>query len=85
MNNPDLILFLDFLKAFDSLEWNFIYQVLQKSGFGIQFCSFIKSIYKNPLASIKVNGYLTECININKGIKQGCPLSALICIICTEI
>ena len=54
-------------------------------GFGIKFCSFIKSIYKNPLASINVNGYLTEYININKGIEQGYPLSVLIFIICTQI
>ena len=84
MNIPGLILLLDFQKTFDSLEWNFMYQVLQKFVFGPAFCSFIKSIYKHPLASIKVNGYLTKYINNNKRIKQGCPLSALIFIICTN-
>ena len=85
VNIPGLILFFDFQKAFDSLESTFMYQVSQKFGFGINFFSFIKSIYKNLLALIKVNGYLTEYININKGMKQGCPLSALIFIFCTEI
>lgn len=84
-NIPGIILFLDFEKAFDSLEWNFMSKCLQKFGFGKKFCKWVKIIYSNPVASIKVNGFLTKLISIERGIKQGCPLSALLFIICTEI
>ena len=42
-------------------------------------------IYSNPIALVKIYGFLTEHISISKGIRQGCPLSALLFIICTEI
>ena len=49
------------------------------------FLKWIKCIYSNPIALIKMNSFLTEHISISKGIRQGCPLSALLFIICTEI
>ena len=84
-NIPGLVVFLDFEKAFDSLEWNFLFKTLEKFGFQKKFINWIKCIYSCPIALIKVNGFLTEHISISKGIRQGCPLSALLFIICTEI
>ena len=80
-----LITFLDFQKAFDSLNWKFMIQVLKKFKFGSQFVRWIETIYKTPVAVIKNNGWLSEKIQISRGIKQGCPLSALLFIIATEI
>ena len=84
-NLTGLALFLDFEKALDYLEWNFMDQCLKKIGFSENFCTWISTIYTNPIACIKVNGYLTEHIKISRGVKQGCPLSALLFIIATEI
>ena len=84
-NIPGIILFLDFEKAFDSIEWNFIHNTLVKFGFKNNFCHWIKTIYNKSLSSIKINGYLTPFMKISRGIRQGCPLSALIFILCTEI
>ena len=58
---------------------------LKKFGFGENFCKWVKIIYSNPVASVKVNGFLSKFIHMERGIKQGCPLSALLFIICTEI
>ena len=79
------MVFLDFEKAFDSLEWNFLFETLQKFGFKKNFLNWIKLIYNCPLALVKVNGFLTEHVNLARGIRQGCPLSALLFILCTEI
>ena len=49
------------------------------------FLDYIKTIYTNPLASIKINGFLTEHFNILRDVKQGCPLSAILFMLCTEI
>ena len=68
-------------KAFDSLEWNFMGQCLRKYFFQKHFCTWIKNIYTNPSACIKILGYLTELIKISRGAKQGYPFSALLFII----
>ena len=54
-----LIVFLDFGKAFDSIEWNFMTKTLQKFGFGETFLKCIDVIYNSCLSCVKVNGYLT--------------------------
>ncbi len=82
---PGILLFIDFKKAFDSLNWQFIELVLKKFGFQAKFIHWFKTLYKNPISFIKINNTLSQRLKINRGIKQGCSLSALIFIICTEI
>ncbi len=50
---PGILLMLDFEKAFDSLEWNFMTSVLQKFNFGQGFINWVNILYTNPLISIK--------------------------------
>ena len=71
-------------KAFDSLDWNFIHKCLSSIGLKDDFCKWIKIIYTEPKAFLKINGYISEKIMIEQGIRQGCPISCLIFIICTE-
>ncbi len=82
---PGILLCLDFEKAFDSLEWNFMFSVLKKFNFGENFIKWVKILYNNPLISIKNNGWLSDDITINRGVRQGCPLSGLIFILAVEI
>ena len=55
-NLEGVILFLDYQKAFDSIEWNFIYMALEKFGFGNAFINFVKMLYKNANNRIINNG-----------------------------
>lgn len=80
-----MILLLDFEKAFDSLEWVFIIRVLERLNFGKSFVQWIKCIYSQPCAIIKNNGWLSGKLYMKRGIKQGCPLSALLFILAAEI
>ena len=57
-------LFLDFVKDFDSLEWNFLMKCLKKFKFKDSFCQWIQIIYSQCKASVNVNGYLTQTINM---------------------
>jgi hypothetical protein len=79
-----LLLFLDFKKAFDSLEWSFLYRVLEKSNFGPSFISWIKVLYEKPMTCIKNNGHTSNIFQIERGVRQGCPLSAQLFIIAAE-
>ena len=46
---------------------------------------WIKLLYTKPLACIKNNGYLSDSFEILRGVRQGCPISCLIFIICMEV
>ncbi len=82
---PGILLFLDFEKAFDSVEWNFMISVLERFNFGNNFISWIKILYNNPTLSIKNNGWISKDIRLSRGVRQGCPLSALIFVLTVEI
>ena len=84
-HNAGMILFLDFEKAFDSIEWDFIFLALERMNFGENFINWIKSLYSNPTASIKNNGWKSRNFDIYRGVKQGCPLSALLFTISVEM
>ena len=84
-NIPGTLLFLDFEKAFDSLEWHFMFKTLERFNFGPIFRRWIRILYIEPTALIKFNGWLTEEITLTRGIRQGCPISALLFILCTEM
>ncbi len=82
---PGILLFLDYEKAFDSLEWNFMFSVLEKFNFGQNFIKWVKILYTNPLASIKNNGWLSKTIALGWGVRQGCPLSCLLFVLSVEV
>ena len=80
-----IIALLDFCKAFDSIEWAFIYEVLAKFNVCHDYIKWIKILYSDPKITVKNNGWLTEYINVSKFIKQRCPVSALLLILCIEM
>ncbi len=47
--SPCVVFSLDAEKAFDRLEWNYIWAVLQCFGFGEHLISMIKTLYHSPL------------------------------------
>ena len=80
-----VLVFLDFEKAFDSIEKEFIIQALKAFGFGEQFITWFKVLYKDSTSMIKNNGWISEHFPVERGIKQGCPISALLFILSVEI
>ncbi len=84
-NSNGILLFMDFEKAFDSVEWNFLFKVLQKFNFGESFISWMKILYQNPIFKIKNNGWLSKTCNMSRGIRQGCPISAILYIFAAEV
>ena len=83
--NPGIILFLDFEKAFDTISWKFLFQTLTSFNFGETFINWIKVIYTNPVSCVSNNGYSSSFFSVTRGIRQGCPISALLFILVAEI
>lgn len=51
----NLILKVDIAKAFDTLNWNFIFKDLNSFGFNSKFCGWIEVVLKSVKVSILVN------------------------------
>ena len=79
-----IALFLDFKKAFDSLEWN-VLKALETFGFGASLVQWVKTFYNNIQSCVINNGYATPFFELQRGVRQGCPLSGILFVIAVEI
>lgn len=79
------LLFLDQEKAFDRVNHDFLFSVLETFGFGNSFIHWVRLLYSNASTEININGFLTDNIPLKSGVRQGCPLSALLYVLVIEI
>ncbi len=64
-------------KAFDRVNWKFLFSTLERFGFGESFINWIKILYTSPLATVITNGLASRSFTLHRGTRQGCPLSPL--------
>jgi exonuclease III len=81
---PGIILCIDFEKAFDSINWNFMQGCLNKFGFGTNFINYVKTMYTNIESCVLNNGSSGKYFKLERGVRQGCPLSAYLFILTIE-
>jgi len=79
-----VLISLDAKKAFDSVDHKYIEETLLAYGFGPKLINTFKVLYNKITARILVNGFQSELINIERGVKQGDALSCAIFIICID-
>ena len=76
---------IDFEKAFDSLSWNFLYNVLRYLGFGESLMKWIKLFNTNIQASVLQCGNLSNFFAIKRGCQQGDPCAPFLFILAGQI
>ncbi|KAL9979618.1 hypothetical protein ACROYT_G017301 [Oculina patagonica] len=80
-----ILVTIDFEKAFDSLDHRFLLKVLRTFNFGPSFIQWIRTFYSNVSSCVINNGFATSYFNVDRGVRQGDPLSPLLFILSLEV
>ena len=85
-NDIEALLFsADFEKAFDSIDHCFSFSVLESFGFGPEILQWVRVLFKNAESCVMNNGHSTGYFLLERGTRQGDPLSAYLSILALEI
>ena len=82
---PVAILSLDQEKAFDRVDWPFLFSLMAKMGFGPSFIAWVRLLYSGIRSSIFINGYTSHHFEPSRGVRQGCPLSPFLYVLTMEV
>jgi hypothetical protein len=79
-----MIFKVDFAKAYDSVNWNFLVYMLKRFGFAEKWIAWMKACVCAGNLSVLVNGSPTTEVNISRGLKQGDPLAPFLFLLVVE-
>lgn len=73
-----VVLALDYAAAFDSVNREFLYMVMDTCNFGENYFNWIKTLYDTPQTCVLNNCFSTGWFPLERGLRQGCPSSPLL-------
>jgi mannosylglycoprotein endo-beta-mannosidase len=73
--SPTSLLKLDLAKAFDLVDWGFLFEVLQKIGFGQIWRDLVTILLATSSSRVLLNGKQGRPFKHRQGLRQGDPLS----------
>ncbi|XP_073029391.1 uncharacterized protein [Primulina eburnea] len=83
--SPRCILQVDIHKAYDTVDWDFLHEVLNSLNFPPRFIQWIIECVATTSYSIAINGHYHGKFDGKRGLRQGDPLSPLLFSLCLEV
>jgi hypothetical protein len=69
---------LDLVYSFDRVHHVFLFQVMGRFGFTLEFIRWVKACISAPWICPLVNGQGADFFQASRGLRQGCPFSPLL-------
>ena len=83
-HSPLAFISLDQEKAFDRVNYDFLFQTLSAFNFGPSLIRWIQTLYNDVCSSVIVNNHISDPITLHRGVRQGCSLSPLLYVLVLE-
>ena len=71
--------FIDYAKAFDCVDHNKLWKILQKMGIPDHLTCLLRNLFADQEATVRTGHGTTDWFQIGKGVYQGCILSSCLC------
>lgn len=85
IRSKQIVLSIDFEKAFDTISNCFVLTMCKSYGIGEVFIRWIQACTAGRRACVKNNGFMSREFEVQRGIRQGCPLSPLLFVLAVEL
>lgn len=76
---------LDFSKAYDMVDWRFLFRAMRALGLPDEFIDMTELLLLDATANVKVKGSESPSFSISRGVRQGCPLAPFLFFIVAEV
>ncbi|GFR76271.1 reverse transcriptase [Elysia marginata] len=80
-----IALSIAYSKAFDTVSVSLIQEALKLYGFGENFIKWVRTILTDRQSNVRNGGSCSEYFTLERGVRQGCPVSPMLFIIAVEL
>ena len=78
------VLKIDLCKAYDRVNWTYLWVIMSKMGFSVPFITWVMSNIYSVSFVVLINGVASTFFRSRRGFRQGCPLAPLLFLIVVE-